>query len=58
MAVDMFIKIGSIKGESQDKARLTFWLGTWGTSNSGSSHQGGGQGEGKVNIQDLSLTKM
>ncbi len=60
MAVDMFIKIGSIKGESQDKTHkgefdVLEW--SWGVSNSGSAQQGSGQGAGKVNVQDLTFTK-
>ena len=60
MAVDMFIKIGDIKGESRDKAHkgevdVLAW--SWGCSNSGTAHVGGGAGAGKVNVQDLSLTK-
>lgn len=30
---------------------------SWGASNSGTTHQGGGGGVGKANFQDLSLTK-
>jgi type VI secretion system secreted protein Hcp len=60
MAVDMFIKIGDIKGESRDKTHaglvdVLAW--SWGMSNSGSAHMGGGAGAGKVNVQDLSFTK-
>ena len=60
MAVDIFIKIGDIKGESMDKAHkdeidVLNW--SWGMSQSGNMHVGGGGGAGKVNIQDLSLTK-
>ncbi|WP_158158409.1 type VI secretion system tube protein Hcp [Pseudomonas sp.] len=60
MAVDMFIKIGDIKGESQDTAHkdeidVLSW--TWGMSQSGSMHMGSGGGAGKVNVQDLSITK-
>ncbi|WAH58667.1 type VI secretion system tube protein Hcp [Pseudomonas silvicola] len=60
MAVDMFIKIGDIKGESQDSAHkdeidVLSW--TWGMSQSGSMHMGSGGGAGKVNVQDLSITK-
>ena len=59
-AVDMFIKIGDIKGESADKSHkdeidVLSW--SWGMSQSGSFHVGGGGGSGKVNIQDLSFTK-
>ena len=60
MAVDMFIKIGDLKGESRDKAHagsIDVLAWSWGASNSGSSHTGGGGGAGKVNVQDLSLTK-
>ncbi|MFD2885111.1 Hcp family type VI secretion system effector [Pseudomonas lini] len=60
MAVDIFIKIGDIKGESMDKAHkdeidVLNW--SWGMSQSGNMHVGSGGGAGKVNIQDLSLTK-
>lgn len=60
MAVDMFIKIGDIKGESADKAhkdKIDVLAWSWGMSNSGSAHTGGGAGAGKVNVQDLSITK-
>ena len=60
MAVDMFIKIGDIKGEAQDKSHMDeidvlAW--SWGMSQSGTTHMGGGGGAGKVNVQDLSFTK-
>jgi type VI secretion system secreted protein Hcp len=63
MAVDMFINLGSkIKGETKDDAQskkkdcdVLAW--SWGQSNTGSFHHGGGGGSGKVNVQDLSLTK-
>lgn len=60
MAVDMFIKIGDIQGESQDKTHskeIDVLAWSWGMSNSGSAHSGGGAGAGKVNAQDLSFTK-
>jgi type VI secretion system secreted protein Hcp len=60
MAVDMFIKIGELKGESKDKAHkdtIDILAWSWGMSNSGSAHVGGGAGAGKVNVQDLSFTK-
>jgi type VI secretion system secreted protein Hcp len=60
MAVDMFIKIGSLKGESVDKVHkgeIDVLAWSWGMSNSGSAHSGGGAGAGKVNVQDLSFTK-
>lgn len=63
MAMDMFIKFTpDIPGESQDKEKATIgdievlaW--SWGMSQSGTFHTGGGGGAGKVNVQDLSLTK-
>jgi type VI secretion system secreted protein Hcp len=60
MAVDMFIKIGDIKGEAADKTHgeeidVLSW--SWGMSNSGSAQLGGGSGSGKVNVQGLSFTK-
>jgi type VI secretion system secreted protein Hcp len=60
MAMDMFIKIGSLKGESRDKTHkeeIDVLAWSWGMSNSGSAHVGGGAGSGKVNVQDLSFTK-
>jgi type VI secretion system secreted protein Hcp len=60
MAVDMFIKIDDIGGESRDKTHpgeIDVLAWSWGASNSGSAHVGGGMGAGKVNVQDLSFTK-
>src|SRR5437867_751490 len=60
MAVDMFIKIGDLKGESRDKthaSEIDVQAWSWGISNSGSAHVGGGAGAGKCNVQDLSFTK-
>ena len=60
MAVDMFIKIGNVGGESKDKAHkgeIDVLAWSWGVSQSGSMHSGGGGGAGKVNVQDLSFTK-
>lgn len=60
MASDMFIKIKDIKGESKDhahKQEIDVLAWSWGMSNSGSAHVGGGQGAGKVNVQDLHFTK-
>jgi len=62
MATDMFLKIEGedIKGESRDEAHrdeidVLSW--SWGMTQSGSSHIGGGGGAGKVNIQDLAIEK-
>ena len=61
MAVDMFLDIeGEIAGESQDKVHkdeIDVLAWSWGASQSGSFHSGGGGGSGKANFQDLSLTK-
>jgi len=59
-AVDMFLNIEGIPGESTDKDhkdQVDVLAWSWGMSNSGTTHDGGGGGAGKVNIQDLSLTK-
>ena len=59
-AVDMFLKLDGIPGESTDKTHaneIDVLAWSWGASNSGSTHYGAGSGEGKVNVQDLSLTK-
>ncbi|MBI5446077.1 MAG: type VI secretion system tube protein Hcp [Deltaproteobacteria bacterium] len=60
MAVDMFIKIGDVKGESIDsthKDEIDVLAWSWGMSQSGTTHMGGGGGAGKVSVQDLSVTK-
>lgn len=60
MAVDMFIDIKDIPGESKDdkhKDQIDVLAWSWGMSQSGSFHVGGGGGAGKVNVNDLSFTK-
>ena len=60
MAVDMFLKLDGVNGESKDKTHkldIDVLAWSWGMSNSGSAHQGGGAGSGKVSVQDISLTK-
>lgn len=61
MAVDYYLKLDGIKGESQDKDHkdeidVSSW--SWGLTQSGTTHLGTGSGAGKANIQDLSLTKL
>jgi len=59
-AVDMFLKLDGIPGESVDKANAgSIDILAWseGLSQSGTTHSGGGGGAGKVNVQDISLTK-
>ena len=57
----MFLDIkGEIKGESQDdkhKDAIDILAWSWGMSQSGSFHTGGGGGAGKANFQDISVTK-
>ncbi len=60
MAVDMFLKIEGIDGESVDDSHadevdILAW--SWGMSQSGTTHMGPGAGSGKVNVQDVSVTK-
>lgn len=60
MAMDVFLKIEGVKGESQDKTHkdeidILNW--SWQGSQAGSGHGGGGSGSGKVNFGDLSITK-
>ncbi|USI74900.1 Hcp family type VI secretion system effector [Sphingomonas morindae] len=60
MAVDMFLKLEGVNGESEDAKHskeidIIGW--SWGMSNTGTAHLGGGAGTGKANFQDLSVTK-
>ncbi len=60
MAVDMFLKLEGIDGEAQDKAHkkeIDVLAWSWGLSQSGTFHTGGGGGAGKANFQDISVTK-
>src|SRR5215510_10722540 len=60
MAVDMFMQLDGIKGESKDDKyaeSIDVLAWSWGVSNSGSAHMGTGQGTGKANFQDISFTK-
>ena len=60
MAMDMFMKLSGIKGESRDKTHkeeIDVLAWSWGVSNSGTAHMGGGAGAGKANFQDISFTK-
>jgi type VI secretion system secreted protein Hcp len=60
MAVDIFLKIAGVDGESKDdkhKKEMDILAWSWGLSNSGSAQVGGGAGAGKVNVQDVSFTK-
>jgi type VI secretion system secreted protein Hcp len=63
MAIDMFMNMGEkIKGESRDsvqgpKGDIDVLAWSWGMSQSGTTHMGGGGGAGKASFQDLSFTK-
>lgn len=60
MAVDMFLKLDDVKGESVDskhKEEIDVLAWSWGMSQSGTTHVGGGGGAGKVSVQDISITK-
>jgi type VI secretion system secreted protein Hcp len=59
MAVDYFLKIKDIEGESADskhKNEIDIQSWSWGESQSGSSSYGGGGGAGKVAMQDFNFT--
>jgi type VI secretion system secreted protein Hcp len=58
MAVDSFLKLGDLKGESpvkgfEEQIQILAW--SWGMSQSGTTHTGAGGGAGKVSVQDLSF---
>ena len=60
MAIDMFIKIGDIKGESvdakhKDEIEVLSW--NWGVNHVDSTHVGSGAGAGKVSVHDLTFSK-
>src|SRR5436309_3177107 len=60
VAKDMFLKLGNLKGEAKDKAHkeeIDVLAWSWGVSNTGSAHAGGGAGSGKCSVRDLSFTK-
>jgi type VI secretion system secreted protein Hcp len=59
MAIDAFLKLGDLKGESpvkgfEEQIQILAW--SWGLSQTGTTHMGTGGGAGKVNVQDLSFT--
>ncbi len=62
MTVDMFLELDKINGETNDKVygpkkAIDILAWSWGMSQSGTFHVGGGGGAGKASFQDLSLTK-
>lgn len=60
MAVDIFLQIPKVNGESADsqfKGAIEVASWSWGMTQSGTTHSGQGSGAGKVNVHDLSFTK-
>lgn len=60
MAIDSFLKLGTLKGESvvkgfEDQIQVLGW--SWGLTQTGTTHAATGGGAGKVNVQDLHFTK-
>jgi type VI secretion system secreted protein Hcp len=60
MASDFLLEIEGIKGESHIEGHKE-WIDvlaySWGMSQAGIGHSGGGSGAGKVSVQDMSVTK-
>lgn len=60
MAIDMFLKLDGIEGESHDKTHkneIHIESYSWGMAQTGTMGSMGGGGAGKVNVQDISITK-
>jgi type VI secretion system secreted protein Hcp len=58
MAVDMFLKITDVKGESKDKAHpgeIEIESFSWGATQLGTSSHGTGAGAGKVSMSDFNF---
>lgn len=60
MAVDMFLDLDGVKGESidkkyKDKIDILGWQ--WSLANTGTFHQGAGGGAGKATFTDISISK-
>jgi type VI secretion system secreted protein Hcp len=58
MSVDVFLKLGDIKGESKDAkhaGEIDVLSWSWGLSQAGSMAHGGGGGAGKASFSDLSI---
>jgi type VI secretion system secreted protein Hcp len=60
MAIDSFLKLGTLKGESvvkgfEDQIQLLSW--GWGMTQSGTTHTASGGGAGKVDVSDLQVSK-
>jgi type VI secretion system secreted protein Hcp len=60
MAVDMFLELDGVDGESKDeqfKGKIDIYSFNLGLSNQGAGHYGGGSGAGKAQISDMSISK-
>lgn len=60
MAVDSFLKIEGVKGESADQkhsGEIDVLAWSWGATQGGTTHTGSGGGAGKVSVRDLSIVK-
>src|SRR6185437_7624284 len=60
MAVDMFLDLDGVKGESVDKAhkdKIDILGWQWGLANTGTFHHGSGGGAGKATFNDITVTK-
>ena len=60
MSVDMFLNIDGVEGEAADSSHageIDVLAFSWGMTQSGSAAIAGGGGSGKVNVQDMSVTK-
>jgi len=58
MAVDVFLKLGDVKGESKDSkhaGEIDVLSWSWGLSQTGTMSFGGGGGAGKANFSDLNF---
>ena len=58
MAVDYFLKIDGIQGESQDKTHkneIEIESFSWGATQTGTASHGGGMGAGRVSVQDFNF---
>jgi type VI secretion system secreted protein Hcp len=60
MAIDSFLKLGTLKGESvvkgfEDQIQLLSW--GWGMTQSGTTHTASGGGAGKVDVSDMQISK-
>lgn len=61
MAVDILLKIDGIKGESvidAHEGEIDVLAWSWGMTQSGTTHTATGGGGGKVNVSDITFTKL